>query len=126
MKTPYSRSADGKAVLRSSIREFLCSEALHTLGIPTTRAGSIIVTDDKAERDPLYNGKVIMEPCAVVLRIAPSFLRFGSFEICNGLSAFGEGGPSIGMENVLIPKLLDYLLEFHYSEIKKKFEKKED
>ena len=53
-KTPYSRFADRRAVLRSSIREFLCSEALNNLGIPTTRAASIIISDDKVIRDPLY------------------------------------------------------------------------
>jgi serine/tyrosine/threonine adenylyltransferase len=77
--TPYSRFADGKAVLRSSIREFLCSEAMFGLGISTTRAASLIVCDDLADRDPLYNGKAIKEKCAVVLRVAPSFIRFGSF-----------------------------------------------
>lgn len=80
--TPYSRFADGKAVLRSSVREYLCSEALWALGIPTTRAATLVLTDDSAERDPLYQGQVVLEKCAVVLRIAPSFLRFGSFEIC--------------------------------------------
>lgn len=54
--TPYSRFADGKAVLRSSIREFLCSEAMWALGIPTTRAGSLLVSDTLTERDPLYTG----------------------------------------------------------------------
>lgn len=59
--TPYSRFADGKAVLRSSIREFLCSEAMHALGIPTTRAAALVVTDDKADRDINYNRNVIEE-----------------------------------------------------------------
>jgi uncharacterized protein YdiU (UPF0061 family) len=54
--TPYSRFADGRAVVRSSIREYLCSEAMFHLGIPTTRAASLIVSDTKAERDILYNG----------------------------------------------------------------------
>jgi uncharacterized protein YdiU (UPF0061 family) len=68
-------------VLRSSIREFLCSEALHILGVPTTRAASLVVTDTKVERDPIYSGNVILEKCAVVLRLAPTFFRFGSFEV---------------------------------------------
>ena len=62
--TPYSRFGDGKAVLRSSIREFLCSEAMWALGIPTTRAASLVVTDTTAERDLLYNGNIILEQCA--------------------------------------------------------------
>lgn len=70
--TPFSRTADGNAVLRSSIREFLCSEAMWALNIPTTRAGSLVLTDDLAIRDPLYCGKVIQEKCAIVLRFAPT------------------------------------------------------
>jgi serine/tyrosine/threonine adenylyltransferase len=78
--TPYSRQADGRAVLRSSIREFLCSEAMHYLGVPTSRAASLIVSNDtKVQRDKLYNGNAKMEKCAVVLRVAPTFMRFGSF-----------------------------------------------
>ena len=80
-KTPYSRTADGRAVLRSSIREYLCSEAMHYLRIPTSRAASLVVSDTTVARDPLYTGDVIMEKCAVVLRLAPTFFRFGSFEI---------------------------------------------
>jgi uncharacterized protein YdiU (UPF0061 family) len=79
--TPYSRRADGRAVLRSSIREFLCSEAMHHLGVPTTRALSLIATGELVERDMFYDGHPRMEPGAVVCRVAPSFLRFGSFEI---------------------------------------------
>lgn len=79
--TPYSRRSDGRAVLRSSIREFLCSEAMWALGIPTTRAASLVVSDTTVQRDQFYNGNVIDEQCAVVLRVAPTFIRFGSFEI---------------------------------------------
>jgi uncharacterized protein YdiU (UPF0061 family) len=79
--TPYSRSADGLAVLRSSIREFLCSEAMHHLGVPTTRALSIILTGEQVRRDMFYDGNPQMEPGAVVCRVAPSFTRFGSFQI---------------------------------------------
>jgi uncharacterized protein YdiU (UPF0061 family) len=79
--TPYSRSADGLAVLRSSIREFLCSEAMHHLGIPTTRALSLIGTGEFVVRDMFYDGHPRCEPGAVVCRVAPSFVRFGSFEI---------------------------------------------
>lgn len=79
--TPYSRRADGRAVLRSSIREFLMSEAMHHLGIPTTRALSLVLTGDKVERDMFYDGRPEMEPGAIVCRVAPSFTRFGHFEI---------------------------------------------
>lgn len=72
--TPYSRMGDGRAVLRSSIREYLCSEAMFGLGIPTTRALSITGSDS-----PVY--RETPETAAVVLRMAPSFIRFGSFEV---------------------------------------------
>ncbi len=79
--TPYSRRADGRAVLRSSIREFLCSEAMHHLGIPTTRALSLVQTGDAVERDMFYDGNAAPEPGAIVCRVAPSFIRFGHFEL---------------------------------------------
>ncbi len=79
--TPYSRSADGLAVLRSSLREFVCSEAMHHLGIPTTRALSLILTGDQVLRDMFYDGHPEYEPGAVVCRTSPSFIRFGNFEI---------------------------------------------
>jgi serine/tyrosine/threonine adenylyltransferase len=79
--TPYARTADGLAVLRSSVREFLCSEAMFHLGVPTTRALSLIATGEPVERDMFYDGHPREEPGAVVCRIAPSFTRFGSFEI---------------------------------------------
>ncbi len=79
--TPYSRSADGRAVLRSSLRELVCSEAMHHLGVPTTRALSLVLTGQPVMRDLLYDGHPAAEPGAVVCRVAPSFLRFGSYEI---------------------------------------------
>ena len=79
--TPYSRSADGLAVLRSSVREYLCSEAMFHLGVPTTRALSLILTGDKVWRDMFYDGNAQWEPGAVVCRVAPSFTRFGHFQI---------------------------------------------
>jgi uncharacterized protein YdiU (UPF0061 family) len=79
--TPYSRHADGRAVLRSSVREFLCSEAMHHLGIPTTRALSLVATGDEVVRDMMYDGHPRAEPGAVVCRVAPSFLRFGTFQL---------------------------------------------
>lgn len=72
-RTPYSRGGDGRAVLRSSIREFLCSEAMHALGVPTTRALAIVGS-------PLPVRRETLETAAVVTRVAPSFLRFGHFE----------------------------------------------
>jgi uncharacterized protein YdiU (UPF0061 family) len=71
--TPFSRMGDGRAVLRSSIREFLCSEAMHGLGIPTTRALCVTGSDAPVRRETL-------ETAAVVTRAAPSFIRFGHFE----------------------------------------------
>jgi uncharacterized protein YdiU (UPF0061 family) len=73
-RTPYSRGGDGRAVLRSSIREFLCSEAMHALGIPTTRALCIVGSDRPVYRED-------QETAALVTRLAPSFVRFGSFEV---------------------------------------------
>ena len=72
-RTPYSRGADGRAVLRSSIREFLCSEAMAGLGVPTTRALCIIGAEQPVRREEI-------ETAAVVARVAPGFVRFGSFE----------------------------------------------
>uniref|UniRef100_A0A8C5PYG9 Selenoprotein O n=1 Tax=Leptobrachium leishanense TaxID=445787 RepID=A0A8C5PYG9_9ANUR len=80
-RTPYSRSGDGRAVLRSSVREFLCSEAMHYLGVPTSRAASLVVSDDAVWRDQFYNGNVQKERGAVVLRVAKSWFRIGSLEI---------------------------------------------
>ncbi len=80
-KTPYSRTADGLAVLRSSIREYLCAEAMHYLGVPTTRSLSLMLSGDQVLRDVLYNGNPAYEKGAIVCRVAPSFIRFGSFEM---------------------------------------------
>ncbi len=79
--TPYSRGADGMAVLRSSVREFMCSEAMFHLGIPTTRALTLCLTGDSVNRDVFYDGNVVAEKGAIVCRAAPSFVRFGNFEI---------------------------------------------
>lgn len=103
--TPYSRRADGRAVLRSSLREFLCSEAMSYLGIPTTRALSLVVTGDTVVRDMFYDGNPEQEPGAIVCRVAPSFLRFGNFEI---LAANGE------IEN--LQQLADYAIRKHFPE----------
>ncbi|WP_048440694.1 YdiU family protein [Caenimonas sp. SL110] len=71
--TPYSRMGDGRAVLRSSIREYLCSEAMHGLGVPTTRALCVTGSPQPVRREEI-------ETAAVVARVAPSFVRFGHFE----------------------------------------------
>ncbi len=97
--TPYSRSADGLAVLRSSVREFLCSEAMHHLGVPTTRALSIILTGEQVVRDMFYDGNPQLEAGAVVCRVAPSFTRFGSFQIFTARD-----------DSDTLKKLLDYTI----------------
>jgi len=97
--TPYSRTADGLAVLRSSVREFLCSEAMYHLGVPTTRALSLITTGESVVRDMFYDGHPKEEPGAIVCRVAPSFTRFGNFQI---LAARGEKD--------LMQQLVDYTL----------------
>jgi uncharacterized protein YdiU (UPF0061 family) len=101
--TPYSRFADGRAVLRSSVREFLCSEAMHHLGVPTTRALSLVGTGDKVIRDMFYDGRPEAEPGAVVCRVAPSFVRFGNFEIH---AAYREHGA--------LKRLADYVIREHF------------
>ncbi|KAM8861849.1 selenoprotein O1 [Synchiropus picturatus] len=115
--TPYSRQADGRKVLRSSIREFLCSEAMFFLGIPTTRAGSVVTSDSKVIRDVFYNGNARHERCSVVLRIAPTFLRFGSFEIFKQQDELtGRQGPSYGRDEIR-GQMLDYVIDMFYPEI---------
>ena len=98
-KTPFSRFGDGRAVLRSSIREYLASEALHALGIPTTRALVLV-----GSSEPVYREQVEMG--ATVLRTAPSHLRFGHIEY---FAWSGQGEK--------IPPLIDYLLRHHFPEL---------
>jgi len=102
-RTPYSRGADGRAVLRSSIREFLCSEAMHHLGVPTTRALSLVATGENVVRDVMYDGHPAPEPGAIVCRVAPSFLRFGSYEL-----------PSSRGDIALLRRLTDFTLATHF------------
>ncbi|TRY85223.1 hypothetical protein DNTS_009266 [Danionella cerebrum] len=119
--TPFSRQADGRKVLRSSIREFLCSEAVFALGVPTTRAGAVVTSDTRIMRDIFYDGNPRMERCSVVLRIAPSFIRFGSFEIFKRADEFtGRQGPSYGHDE-LRTQMLDYVIETFYPEIHEKY-----
>ena len=101
--TPFSRRADGRAVLRSSIREFLCSEAMHHLGVPTTRALSLVQTGDDVERDMFYDGNAAPEPGAIVCRVAPTFIRFGHFEL------FASRG-----ESALLKQLIDFTITHYF------------
>ncbi|KAM3870073.1 selenoprotein O1 [Diretmus argenteus] len=115
--TPFSRQADGRKVLRSSIREFLCSEAMFSVGVPTTRAGSVVTSDSKVVRDIFYSGHPRHERCSVVLRIAPTFLRFGSFEIFKRADELtGRQGPSYGRDEIR-GQMMDYVIEMFYPEI---------
>lgn len=104
--TPYSRTADGRAVLRSSIREFLCSEAMHHLGVPTTRALSLVGTGETVVRDMFYDGNPRAEPGAIVCRVAPSFIRFGNFEI---LAARGD--------TALLRRLVEFTIRRNFPEL---------
>jgi uncharacterized protein YdiU (UPF0061 family) len=106
-ETPYSRNADGLAVLRSSIREHLCSEAMYHLGVPTTRSLSLALTGDQVMRDMLYDGNSAYEKGAVVCRVAPSFIRFGNFQIFAARK---------DVDN--LRKLADYTIKYFYPEIK--------
>ncbi|WOK95295.1 hypothetical protein Cni_G04002 [Canna indica] len=109
-KTPYSRFADGLAVLRSSIREFLCSEAMNGLGIPTTRALCLVTTGKLVSRDMFYDGNPKDEPGAIVCRVAQSFLRFGSYQI----------HASRGKEDLdIVRTLADYTIRHHFPHIEK-------
>lgn len=105
-RTPYARHADGRAVLRSSLREFVCSEAMHHLGIPTTRALSLVATGDRVLRDMFYDGNPRYEAGAVVCRVAPSFIRFGNFEIFAARN-----------DPATLTKLVDFTLERDFPEL---------
>ena len=102
-RTPYSRTADGRAVLRSSVREFMCSEAMHHLGVPTTRALSLVGTGESVIRDMFYDGNPRPEQGAIVCRVAPSFVRFGNFQI-------------LAEQNELdaLKRLADYVMREHF------------
>ncbi|XP_044280694.1 protein adenylyltransferase SelO-like isoform X2 [Varanus komodoensis] len=105
-RTVYSRNGDGRAVLHSSVREFLGSEAMHYLGIPTSRAASLVVSDDVVWRDRFYNGNIKKERGAIVLRVAKSWFRIGSLEI---LAHSGELD--------LLRLLLDFVIDEHFPSI---------
>ncbi|MGH8667581.1 MAG: protein adenylyltransferase SelO [Burkholderiales bacterium] len=105
-KTAYSRTADGRAVLRSSIREFLCSEAMHHLGVPTTRALSLVGTGEDVIRDMFYDGNPRPEPGAIVCRVAPSFIRFGNFEL-----------PAARNDRALLERLIDFTIAQYFAHL---------
>jgi uncharacterized protein YdiU (UPF0061 family) len=104
--TPYARRADGRAVLRSSVREFLCSEAMHHLGVPTTRALSLVATGEEVVRDMFYDGRPKGEPGAIVCRVAPSFIRFGNFEL-----------PTARGDVPLLKRLIDFTIERDFPDL---------
>ena len=106
-ETPYSRTADGLAVLRSSVREHLCSEAMHSLGVPTTRSLALILSGDEVLRDILYNGNPKLEKGAIVTRVAPSFIRFGNFQIF-----------ASRRDNKTLKELTDYTIAHYFPNIK--------
>ncbi|KAI3379087.1 hypothetical protein SNEBB_010681, partial [Seison nebaliae] len=117
-KTPFSRAGDGRKILRSSLREFLCSEFFHHLGIPTSRSASCIVSlDMTVTRDPWNNGELKQENCAVITRIAETFIRFGSFEISKEDNTSKRRGPSFGNQKI-IHQLFDYVIENYFPEHK--------
>lgn len=104
--TPYSRTADGLAVLRSSIREYLCSEAMFHLGVPTTRALSLALSGDQVMRDVMYDGNPANEKGAIVCRAAASFLRFGNYQIF-----------AARQDEANLKVLLDYTIKHHFSHL---------
>lgn len=125
-QTPFSRRNDGRKVLRSSIREFLCSEAMHHLGIATTRAGTCITSDSRVVRDIFYDGHPQRERCTIVSRIAPTFIRFGSFEIFKPVDReTGREGPSVGRTDILL-FMLEYVVSTFYPEIYKEHEENKE
>ncbi|CAH8502729.1 unnamed protein product [Schistosoma haematobium] len=115
--TPFSRQGDGRKVLRSSLREFLCSEAMYYLGIPTTRAASIITSDTLVERDMFYTGDNITEKASITSRVAKTFIRFGSFEISKSPDPItGRFGPSVG-NLTIVSQLTNYVIQQFYPHI---------
>lgn len=104
--TPYSRHADGRAVLRSSVREYLMSEAMFHLGVPTTRALSLAFTGEDVVRDMMYDGNPQLEKGAVVIRTAESFLRFGHFELMSAQEEYKT-----------LQELVDFTIDNYFKEI---------
>lgn len=113
--TPFSRQADGRAVLRSSLREYVCSEAMHALGVPTTRALSLVLTGESVVRDMFYDGHPAPEPGAIVCRVAPSFVRFGNFEL-----------PSARGDTELLKQLIRFVLTTDRPDLAARLQRKPD
>jgi uncharacterized protein YdiU (UPF0061 family) len=107
-ETPYSRTGDGLAVLRSSVREYLCSEAMYHLGVPTTRALSLALSGDEVLRDMLYDGNAAYEKGAIVTRVSPSFLRFGSYQIF-----------AVRQDNETLKNLVDFTIKEYFRDLGK-------
>lgn len=105
-ETPYSRTADGLAVLRSSVREYLCSEAMFHLGVPTTRALSLALSGDQVLRDVMYDGNAAYEKGAIVCRTAESFLRFGNYQIF-----------AARQDEKNLKLLVDYTIRHHFAHL---------
>jgi uncharacterized protein YdiU (UPF0061 family) len=110
--SPFSREADGNSVVSSAVREFLASELMAGISIATSRTLSLVITDEQVIRDPLYNGIIKVENAAVVVRVAESFLRFGSFEVCNKGAQMAKE-KQLDNRNILTP-LANYLLHYCY------------
>lgn len=104
--TPYSRHADGRAVLRSSVREYLMSEAMYHLNVPTTRALSLCFTGEDVVRDMMYDGNPRDEKGAVIIRTAESFLRFGHYELM-----------SAQREYKILEDLVNFTIDNYFPEI---------
>lgn len=105
-ETPYSRNADGLAVLRSSVREHLCSEAMYHLGVPTTRSLCLLLSGENIERDMMYDGNPRWEKGAIICRVAESFIRFGNFEIL-----------AARRDLKTLKKLANYTIKHHFPSI---------
>ena len=101
--TPFSRGGDGRAVLRSSLREYVASQAMRALGVPTTGALCLLASGAEVERDLLYDGNRKLEPGAIVCRTASSFLRFGSLQL-----------PASRGDLPLLKALVDFAIQRHY------------
>jgi len=127
-RTPFCRGGDGRAVLRSSIREFLASEAMHHLGVDTTRALCLVVSDSETVRRPWYASDnnslgglfssrepntMITEPCAITTRVSPSFVRVGHVDLFARRAAASPEGPAM----VELEKIVEHALFREYPEI---------
>ncbi|XP_047999671.1 protein adenylyltransferase SelO-like [Leguminivora glycinivorella] len=106
-ETPYSRFGDGRAVLRSSVREMLASEAMLGLGVPTTRAAALVVSDDHMVwRDKTYSGRAKQERAAIVMRVCHAWYRLGSFEILDKRK-----------EPDTMKTLFEFIIKYHFPSI---------